>query len=64
MSDEVIGIITWPEGTAALDLRVLVQTKFPVIVEYGGKRFQLTDWNEAHAVFTGIQLDSAAEGEQ
>lgn len=55
MSD-VAAIITWPEGTAALDLRALVQTRFPVVVEFGGRRFQLTDWDEAALMFTAVQL--------
>lgn len=49
-------IITWPEGTAALDLHTLVtQTDMPVVVEVGGKRFRLTDWDERHGMFTAVQ---------
>jgi len=54
MSD--FGVVTFPEGTAALNLHWLVGTAIPVIVEYGGKRFALTGWDATYEVFDAIQL--------
>ena len=56
MSPGPVGVIEWPEGTAALDLRALVQTVIPVVVEVGGRRFRLTDWDAQYGMFTAVRL--------
>jgi hypothetical protein len=52
----VFGVVTFPEGTAALNLHGLVETTIPVVVEYGGRRFALTGWDATYEVFDAIEL--------
>lgn len=53
----IIGVVTWPEGTAALNLHNLVLTDIPIIVEVLDKRFVLTGWRPEEQVFTAIVLE-------
>ena len=61
---DAIGIITFPEGTAVLNLHGLIETMVPVVVDYGGERFALTGWNDEHGVFDAIRLLPAETPQQ
>lgn len=59
-----IGIISFPEGTAVINIRGLLQGVMPVLVEYGGARFVLTGWNDEHEVFDAIGLQDGETAQQ